>query len=126
MKILKNSLLICSLVLLLGNCRRDDSDALPANTSIEKGGLAFIVKDQSDALVPGVSIGIALRQEDLATNTYFATRISDSNGRANFGDLQPDNYYYEADAVLNNQAVHAEGMAVVEGGKKLELQITVH
>ncbi|HLG02469.1 MAG TPA: hypothetical protein VI731_02670 [Bacteroidia bacterium] len=113
-------------VLLFFACRKDSNVPSPdLNQTPDRGGLAFIVKDISLNRLAGVAVGIAFSQEDLESNNYLLTRVTGSDGRADFGQLLPANYYYEADVTLNGIDHHAEGQVVVEAGENIERELII-
>jgi hypothetical protein len=130
MKLFK--LFACVLVLYsmatLQSCQKNDIDQSGASTSPNlsfRGGLAFHVINTSGADIQGVTISIALSQDELNTGTYLATRITDANGKADFGLLNQDNYYYRADITINNIPYHGEGVLQVQGGENLLQELTL-
>ena len=126
-KALVATILICSAAMLT-SCKKDDIQPSGQSTTPNlstRGGLAFHVRNSSGGDVSGATIGISLNQSDLTTNTYIATRNSNSSGMADFGKLNADNYYYEIDVTINSVAYHGEGVVQVQAGVDLTQDLTV-
>jgi hypothetical protein len=120
-------LVLCSLV-TLSSCQKNDIDETGSSTSPNlsfRGGLAFHVVDGSGNDIQGVTISIALTQSELNSGTYLATRVTDGNGKVDFGLLNQDNYYYRADVTINNIPYHGEGVVQVQGGENLSQELTL-
>jgi hypothetical protein len=120
-------LVICSLAVLTG-CRKDDIQPTDQDTSPNfstRGGLVFVVKNQAGNAVSGATVGIALSSGELVTNSYLASRTTGSDGRADFGKMNADNYYYEVDVTINSTTYHGEGVVQVQAGVDLEQELTL-
>jgi hypothetical protein len=121
------TLVICATAMVPG-CRKDDINPTGQDTNpnlSNRGGLAFIVKNQAGQRVQGATVGITLSQGELITNNYLASRITDSNGYADFGKLNPGNYYYEVDVTIGNTSYHGEGVLQVQAGVDLTQELTL-
>ena len=121
------TLVICATAMISG-CRRDDITPSGQDTNpnlSNRGGLAFIVKDQTANRVQGATVGITLSQGELITNNYLASRITDGNGLADFGKLNPGNYYYEVDVTIGSTTYHGEGVIQVQAGIDLTQELTL-
>ncbi len=120
-------LVLCSMA-TLQSCQKNDIDETGSSTSPNlsyRGGLAFHVVNGSNADIQGVTISVALTQQELNSGTYLATRITDANGKVDFGLLNQDNYYYRADITINNIPYHGEGVVQVQGGENLMQELTL-
>lgn len=120
-------IVLCSMATLQG-CQKNDIDESGSSTSPNlsfRGGLAFHVINGSGAPIQGVTLSIALTQEEVNNGTYLATRITDANGKVDFGLLNQDNYYYRADITINNVPYHGEGVVQVQGGENLTQELTL-
>lgn len=120
-------IVLCSMA-TLNSCQKNDIDETGQSTSPNlnyRGGLAFHVVNGSSSNIQGVTISIALTQQELETGTYLSTKITDANGRADFGLLNQDNYYYRADITINNIPYHGEGVVQVQGGENLLQELTL-
>lgn len=121
------TLVICATAMVSG-CRKDDINPTGQDTNpnlSNRGGLAFIVKNQAGQRVQGATVGIALSQGELITNNYLASRISDANGLADFGKLNPGNYYYEVDVTIGSTSYHGEGVIQVQAGVDITQELTL-
>jgi hypothetical protein len=121
-------ILLCSVVMING-CKKDDDinqtgQSTSPNLNI-RGGLAFRVVDGSSNPMAGVTISLALSQTELNNGTYLSTKITDANGRADFGLLNSGNYYYRADVTINSVAYHGEGVVQVQAGENLTQELTL-
>lgn len=130
MKILKVivTVLAISAAAMTTGCQKDDIAPSGQSTSpnlSNRGGLAFIVKDAGGTRISGARIGIALSQGELVTNNYLASRITDSNGYADFGKLNSGNYYYEVDVTVGSSSFHGEGVLQVQSGVDLVQELTL-
>lgn len=128
-KLLTWLILLCSAVMING-CKKDDDitqsgQSTSPNLNI-RGGLAFRVVDGSSNPMAGVTISLALSQTELNNGTYLYTKITDSNGRADFGLLNSGNYYYRADITINNVDYHGQGVIQVQAGENLTQQLTLN
>jgi len=111
----------------LNSCSKDvnetGSSTFP-NLS-DRGGLAFHVINSSGQDIQGATISIALTQYDLATGRYLGTRVTNDHGRADFGLLNPGNYYYKADYTVGDNVFHGEGVVQVQSGQNLTQELTL-
>jgi 5-hydroxyisourate hydrolase-like protein (transthyretin family) len=114
---------------MINGCKKDDDinqtgQSTSPNLNI-RGGLAFRVVDGSSNPMAGVTISLALSQTELNNGTYLSTKITDANGRADFGLLNSGNYYYRADVTINSVAYHGEGVVQVQAGENLTQELTL-
>lgn len=112
----------------LQSCQKNDIDESGSSTSPNlslRGGLAFHVINGSGDRIQGVTLSIALTQAESNNGTFLATRITDANGKVDFGLLNQDNYYYRADITINNIPYHGEGVVQVQGGENLTQELTL-
>ena len=125
-KMIVTAIFICSICVLPG-CKKDvaPSGQTTYNNFSSLGGLKFHVKTNAGMDIPNATVGIALSQADLVTNTYLASRITDSKGNADFGKLNSGNYYYEADVTIGSTRYHGEGIVQVQAGIDLVQELTV-
>jgi hypothetical protein len=126
--VILTTLAICATV-MVASCKKDDITPSGQDTNpnlSNRGGLAFVIKNSAGDPVSGASVGIALSQSELVTNSYLASRISDSNGHADFGKWNPGNYYYEADVTIGSTSYHGEGVIQVQAGVDITQELTVH
>lgn len=130
MKIFKliTYVIVLTSITTLVSCNKEDINETGSSTSpnlSNRGGLAFHVIDGSGNNIQGVTVSIALTQYDLSTGTYLGTRITDANGRGDFGLMNSGNYYYKADYSINNVAFHGEGVVQVQSGENLTQELTL-
>lgn len=118
---------LCSMVTLT-SCQKEDINETGSSTSPNlsyRGGLAFHVVNGAGQDIQGVTLSIALTQQELNTGTYLSTRVTDGSGKVDFGLLNQDNYYYRADITINNVPYHGEGVVQVQGGENLLQELTL-
>lgn len=127
LKIITCIVVVCGMSALTG-CKKEDINETGSTTTPNlstRGGLAFHIVDGSGNNIQGVTINIALSQSDLASGTYLGSRITGSDGRADFGLLNSGNYYYKADVTINNVPFHGEGVVQVQAGENLTQELTL-
>lgn len=125
--------LIASAVVLISmvsftSCKKEDINETGSSTSPNlsyRGGLAFHVVNGSEQPIQGVTLSIALTQSELNSGTYLQTKVTDADGKVDFGLLNQDNYYYRADVTINNIPYHGEGVVQVQGGENLLQELTL-
>jgi hypothetical protein len=115
-----------ALLLLIGSfslnsCSKDDPAPTPTT-----GGLVVKVKlAGSTGFLTGVDVGLATSQENLDKSIYLQDKVTNSNGQANFGQLNPGNYYYDCYHVVGSDEYYGEGQVQIVAGKDLELTLTL-
>jgi hypothetical protein len=127
-KVILTTLVICATAMVTG-CQKDDISPSGQDTNpnlSNRGGLAFNIKNAAGDPVSGATVGITLSQGELVTNNYLASRITDGSGHADFGKLNPGNYYYEADVTIGSTSYHGEGVLQVQAGVDLTQDLTLH
>jgi len=128
LKTILSTLMICTAV-MVSSCKKDNITPTGQDTNpnlSNRGGMAFVIKNSAGDRISGASIGIALSQSELLTNNYIASRVSDSNGFADFGLWNPGNYYYEADVTIGNTSYHGEGVLQIQAGVNITQELTIH
>jgi len=126
-KMIMYVIVLCGMATLT-SCQKDDITESGQSTSPNlsfRGGLAFHVVDGAGNAISGTTISIALTQSELNTGTYLSTKVTGSDGRADFGLLNADNYYYRADVTINSVPYHGEGVVQVQGGENLTQELTL-
>ena len=121
------ALLLGSAVFVTTGCKEgvDETGQSSTPNLSNKGGIKFIVKDKSDNPVPNARIGLALSQSDLITNTYLASKTTDSDGEADLGRFTGGNYYYEIDVTVGSTAFHGEGAVQIVNGEDIVKELTL-
>lgn len=124
-KLILASLLIGSVAIFGEGCKKD-VDAVSQSSSPNlstQGGIRFRVKDTAGNLVPNAKIGLAVSQTDLATNTYLASKNTDSNGIADLGRFNGGTYYYEVDVTIGGTAHHGDGVVQIRNGEDITQEL---
>jgi len=126
-RLITSAVVLCSMFTLT-SCQKEDINETGSSTSPNlsyRGGLAFHVVNGSDQNIQGVTLSIALTQSELNSGTYLQTKVTDADGKVDFGLLNQDNYYYRADITINNIPYHGEGVVQVQGGENLMQELTL-
>jgi hypothetical protein len=113
-----SSLLLC-FVFTFGSCKKEE-----AKSNATTGGL--VVKVQlagSTGYLTGVDVGIATSLDNLDNGVYLNEKITNANGKADFGQLNPGNYYYDCYHIIGSDEYYGEGQVQVTAGKNLELTL---
>lgn len=76
--------------------------------------------------VANTEIRLYLNQEDFQNNLPLAGRITDNNGRADFGYLNFGNYYVYAFKRVDNQDMQRTEVGQVQAGKTLTKNIILY
>lgn len=118
-----NIILTLTLTVLLFACKKEStSTPTPATT----GGLIVKVKlKNSTGFISGAEVGLATSQTNLDNGVYLQDKITNSNGQADFGQLNPGNYYYDALAIVGGADYYGEGQVQIVAGQNLELTLVV-
>jgi hypothetical protein len=90
-----------------------------------KSRLKFLIKKGDGSAMKDVTIGVSATQNDLDSARFIAIKITDANGKADFGKLKEGDYYYQLD-VPTGIPYHKEGIATVKCGKNKWQEITVN
>jgi hypothetical protein len=126
--LLFSSILFLGLAFVLTGCKKDDPEPTPTPTPTPAttGGLVVKVQLQgSTGYLVGAEVGLATSQANLYEGIYLQDLITNSNGQANFGQLNPGNYYYDAGYELGNDYYYGEGQVQIVAGQNRELTLTV-
>jgi len=123
--LLFSSILFLGLAFLLTGCKKDDPEPTPTTPSTT-GGLVVKVKlEGSTGYLVGAGVGLATSQANLADGVYLQDLVTNSNGQANFGQLNPGNYYYDCGYDLGSESYYGEGQVQIVAGQNLELTLTL-
>lgn len=110
------SLFVILCISVLHGCFKDP--VIPPPDVSYKGGLAFKAINNRGNPIQGVTISIALSQEELHNGIYLGTRYTDADGRADFGLVNAGTYYYRADILIDDISFHLEGVVLVKAEVK--------
>lgn len=115
------TLLLLGIITTFSSCSKEETK--PAATT---GGLVVKVKlAGSTGFLTGVEVGLATSKENLDNSIYLQDKITNSNGSADFGQLNPGNYYYDCAHVVGSDEYYGEGQIQVVAGTDLELTLTL-
>ncbi len=115
------SLLLLGIISTFTSCSKDDTK--PAATS---GGLVVKVKlAGATGYLTGVVVGLATSIENFDNSIYLHEKITNSNGVADFGQLNSGNYYYDCYYVIGGTKHYGEGQVQIVAGTNLELTVTI-
>lgn len=124
---MKNKVLIYFFILgistFLISCKDDTKDVTPAKNT---GGL--VVKAQlsgSTGYLTNVDIGLATSKTNLDNSIYLQSKKTDASGKADFGQLNPGNYYYDCLTTVAGTEYYGEGQIQIVAGTDLELTLTL-
>ena len=122
-KIIIFSILILGLTVAFSGCKKDEPEPTPTPTT---GGLIVKVNlEGSTGYLTDVSVGLATSQENLDNEVYLQEKVTDANGKADFGQLNPGNYYYDCYHVIGSDEYYGEGQVQIVAGQNLELTLTL-
>ncbi len=126
-KLIIASILLGSVVMLGQGCKKDvDAVGQTSTPNLSsQGGIRFKVKDTAGNDVPNAKIGLAVSQTDLATNTYLASKTTNSDGIADLGRFNGGNYYYEIDVTIGGTAYHGDGAIQIRNGEDITQNLVV-
>ncbi len=111
--------ILLGLTVVFTGCKKDDPEPAPTT-----GGLVVKVKlASSTGYLTGVNVGLATSQENLDKEVYLQDKITDANGKANFGQLNPGNYYFDCYHEIGNNEYYDEGQVQITAGTDLELTL---
>ena len=112
--------LVIGLTAVFSSCSKDDDK--PAATT---GGLVIKVKIAgSTGYYTGADVAIATSQANLDAGTFLQLKVTDAQGSANFGQLNPANYYYATSFTVGSTDYYGEGEVQIVAGQNQELTLT--
>ena len=79
----------------------------------------------STGFLTGAYVGLATSQENLDNNVYLQQKGTNSSGSADFGQLNPGNYYYECATEIAGTIYAGEGQVQITADKDLELTLEI-
>ncbi|MFY8190382.1 MAG: hypothetical protein ACOVK9_05395 [Bacteroidia bacterium] len=88
------------------------------------GGLKILPQlKNSTGYLKGVQVGLATSKSNLDNSIYLQDKVSNSSGVADFGQLNPGNYYYDCFTLVGGNEYYGEGQVQVSAGTDLELTL---
>ena len=111
-------LLLFGFTTFFTNCSKEDA----ATT----GGLVIKVQlDGSTGFLTGAASGLATSENNLSDGIYLQDIVTDADGKADFGQLNPGNYFYDAEKTVAGTYYYADGQVQVVAGTDLELTLII-
>lgn len=118
-KIIFLAFIAISFTTILSSCKKESTT--PTKTT---GHLIVLPKlAGTTLLLPGTDIGIATSLENLNNGVYLQDITSGSNGTADFGELNPGNYYIDADYFDGTNSYYSAGQFQITANTDLNLSI---
>ncbi|NQX39237.1 hypothetical protein SAMN05421820_102393 [Pedobacter steynii] len=119
--------LLILLLAIFASCKKTTNVDVKLSTS---GKLSYRLTDDAGKGLPNVKVSLFDRQDNYSnTNILLDTRLTDPNGLADFGDLNPNNYLLVADSPKVNNIAYfiQEYVQVITGAvKQKEVKVTDH
>jgi hypothetical protein len=120
-KIIVLAFLFLGLAAGFSGCKKDEPE--PAKTT---GGLVVKVQLKgSTGFLTGVQVGLATSQINLDNSVYLQDKATDASGKADFGQLNPGNYYYDCETTIAGTLYYGEGQIQIVAGTDLELTLVL-
>jgi hypothetical protein len=120
-KIIVIAFLLLGLTAGFSGCKKNDAE--PSKTT---GSLVVKVKlAGSTGYLTGVPVGLATSQANLDNSIYLQEKLTDANGQADFGRLNPANYYYDCVTTIGGSEYYGEGQVQIVAGRDLELTLVM-
>lgn len=118
-KIIFLAFIAFSVTTIFSSCKKET--VVPTKTT---GHLTVLPKlSGSTLLLPGTDIGIATSLDNLNNGIYLQEVTSSSNGTADFGELNPGNYYIDAGYDDGVDFYYGEGQFQITANTDLNLSI---
>lgn len=118
-KIIFLAFIAFSVTTIFSSCKKET--IVPTKTT---GHLTVLPKlSGSTLLLPGTDIGIATSLDNLNNGIYLQDITSGSNGTADFGELNPGNYYIDADYFDGTNSYYGSGQFQITANTDLSLSI---
>jgi hypothetical protein len=109
------------LTLFLVGCSKDEDDPEPTT-----GGLIIKVQlEGSTGFLNDGLVGLATSQDNLDNSVYLKEVSTNENGEANFGQLNPGNYFYDCIYSTGGVNYYGEGQVEIKAGTNLTLTLTI-
>ena len=110
--------LLFGITTLFTNCSKED----PATT----GGFTVKVKlDGSTGFLTNVLVGLATSEQNLDNSLYLQELDTDANGTADFGQLNPGNYFFDCYHIIGSDNYYGEGQVQITAGTDLEVTLSL-
>jgi hypothetical protein len=126
--LLFSSILFLGLAFVLIGCKKDDPEPTPTPTPTPATTGGLVVKVQlegSTGYLTGAIVGLATSEENLYNEIYLRELETNSSGQANFGQLNPGNYYYDCYYELGFAPYYGVGQVQIVAGQNQELTLTM-
>jgi hypothetical protein len=118
-KILLLAVLLLGFAAVFTSCTEEVVE--PISTT---GGLFIKVQlEGSTGFISGALVGVATSQANLDNGVNLQDLSTDANGQADFGQLNPGNYYYDCSHEIGNDEYYGEGQVQIVVGTDLELTL---
>jgi hypothetical protein len=118
-KILLLAVLLLGFAAVFTSCTEEVVE--PISTT---GGLFIKVQlEGSTGFISGALVGVATSQANLDNGVNLQDLITDANGQADCGQLNPGNYYYDCSHEIGNDEYYGEGQVQIVVGTDLELTL---
>ncbi len=124
-KIIILSFLLFGLTTVFTGCKKEDPPPTPKPVKTT-GALVVKVKlAGSTGFLTGVLVGLATSQVNLDNEVYLSQKVTNAQGSANIGELNPGNYYYDCSHEIGSDSYYGEGQVQIVAGTDLELTLTL-
>lgn len=111
--------LLLALIMLMAGCAKEET----ATT----GGLIIKAKlSTSTGYLAGVDVGLATSQANLDNSIYLQDKITNSQGEADFGQLNAGNYYYDGFTTIGSTDYYGEGQIQITAGDDKILTLIIY
>lgn len=114
-------LLVALFAIFFASCAKEEEPAPTTGSLTIKARLY-----NSTGYLSGVDVGLATSQYNLDNMIYLFDKVTDSNGEANFGQLNAANYYYDGYTQIGSTAYYGEGQVQVVAGEDKVLTLIIH
>ena len=110
--------LLIGLTTVFSSCSKDEDKSTT-------GGLVVKVKmNGSTGYQTGAIVVIATSKANLDAGIFLQNKVTDAQGSADFGQLNPGNYVYAAEFTVGNTNYYGEGEVQIVAGQNQELTLT--
>lgn len=125
-KMIKLAFFLSALTIGFSSCKKETTNTTVLPPTPTTGGLVVKVQLQgSTGFLSGVDVGLATSQENLDNGIYLLEKTTDASGKANFGQLNPGNYYYDAETTIGSDTYYGEGQIQIVAGRNDELILPI-
>lgn len=104
------------------SCNKDDDENEPA-----QGKLKVYVKllDMTGAPVEKAYVALANSESNLNKGYYIVEIVTDENGLADFGSLNPKTYFFDCYTKIDDKYFYAKGQAAVKAGANVTKTLVI-